>query len=75
MNAGTLAPPVDLSLEKVLQTASPLASRPIDVVHRMDLAGSMSPYAWSMNREYWPKITPMMVAPGQRVAIEWSTVR
>lgn len=70
VNAGALAPPVDLSLEKMLQTASPLASRPIDVVHRMDLAGSMSPYAWSINREYWPKITPMMVASGQRVAID-----
>jgi FtsP/CotA-like multicopper oxidase with cupredoxin domain len=64
------APPVDLSLEKVLRAASPLAARPVDVVHHVDLSGGMSPYAWSMNKEYWPKVTPLMVAPGQRVAIE-----
>jgi FtsP/CotA-like multicopper oxidase with cupredoxin domain len=69
-DAEILAPPVDLSLERVLRTTSPLASQPVDVVHRVELAGSMSPYAWSMNEEFWPKITPMMVAPGQRVAID-----
>ena len=69
VDAGTLAPPVDLSLEKVLQAVTPLIPRPVDVVHRVNLAGSMSPYAWSMNGEYWPKVTPLMVAPGQRVAL------
>ena len=69
-HAETLAPPVDLSLERVLQTASPLAARPVDVVHRVVLNGSMSPYAWSMNKKFWPNITPLMVSPGQRVAID-----
>ncbi len=64
------APPVDLSLEKVLRAATPLAPRPVDVVHRMVLAGHMRPYAWSINGEYWPKIAPAMVAPGQRVALD-----
>jgi FtsP/CotA-like multicopper oxidase with cupredoxin domain len=64
------APPVDLSLEKVLHATTPLAPRPVDVVHRMVLSGHMSPYAWSINGEYWPKITPLMVAPGQRVALD-----
>jgi FtsP/CotA-like multicopper oxidase with cupredoxin domain len=30
----------------------------------------MAPYAWSMNGEYWPNVTPLTVAKGQRVAIE-----
>jgi FtsP/CotA-like multicopper oxidase with cupredoxin domain len=64
------APPVDLSLERRLQAASPLALRAPEVTHRVILAGSMAPYAWSLNGEYWPNITPLMVAPGQRVAIE-----
>jgi FtsP/CotA-like multicopper oxidase with cupredoxin domain len=68
--AATTAPPVDLSLEKQLRTATPLAVRPVDVLHRVNLAGSMSPYAWSMNGQFWPNITPLMVAPGQRVAID-----
>jgi FtsP/CotA-like multicopper oxidase with cupredoxin domain len=40
------------------------------VTHRVILAGAMTPYAWSMNGEYWPNVTPLMIAPGQRVAIE-----
>ena len=30
----------------------------------------MAPYAWSLNGEYWPNVTPLMIAHGQRVAIE-----
>jgi len=33
----------------------------------------MAPYAWSLNGEFWPNITPLMVATGQRVAIEMVT--
>ena len=69
-HAEALAPAVDLSLERVLRTALPLPSRPVDVVHRVTLDGSMSPYAWSMNKEFWPNITPLMVSSGQRVAID-----
>jgi FtsP/CotA-like multicopper oxidase with cupredoxin domain len=47
--AGENAPPVDLSLERRLEAAAPLAGRVPDVTHR---------------------VTPLMVAPGQRVAIE-----
>jgi FtsP/CotA-like multicopper oxidase with cupredoxin domain len=64
------APPVDLSLERRLQATVPLASRAPDVTHRMILAGAMAPYAWSINGEYWPNVTPLMIAHGQRVAIE-----
>src|SRR5262245_41357918 len=64
------APPVDLSLEHRLEAVSPLTPRVADVTHRVILAGGMSPYAWSLNGEFWPNITPLMVAKGQRVAIE-----
>ena len=30
----------------------------------------MKPYAWSMDGEMWPHITPLMVKQGQRVEIE-----
>jgi FtsP/CotA-like multicopper oxidase with cupredoxin domain len=68
--AGEDAPPVDLSLERRLEAAAPLAQRAPDVTHRVILAGAMAPYTWSMNGEHWPNVTPLMVAPGQRVAIE-----
>jgi FtsP/CotA-like multicopper oxidase with cupredoxin domain len=64
------APPVDLSLERRLEAVSPLAPRAPDVTHRVILTGAMAPYAWSMNGEYWPNVTPLMIAHGQRVAIE-----
>jgi FtsP/CotA-like multicopper oxidase with cupredoxin domain len=64
------APPVDLSLETRLEAVIPLALREPDVTHRVILAGAMAPYAWSLNGEYWPNITPLMIAHGQRVAIE-----
>jgi FtsP/CotA-like multicopper oxidase with cupredoxin domain len=64
------APPVDLSLERRLEAVTPLAPRAPDVTHRVILAGAMTPYAWSLNGEYWPNVTPLMIAPGQRVAIE-----
>src|SRR5258707_783753 len=68
--AGENAPPVDLSLERRLEAVTPLVPRAPDVTHRVILAGAMAPYAWSMNGEYWPNVTPLMIAPGQRVAIE-----
>ena len=30
----------------------------------------MKPYAWSMDGDFWPRITPLMVRKGQRVEIE-----
>src|SRR5258706_10061845 len=68
--AGENAPPVDLSLERRLEAVTPLAPRPPDVTHRVILSGAMAPYAWSLNGEYWPNVTPLMIAHGQRVAIE-----
>jgi FtsP/CotA-like multicopper oxidase with cupredoxin domain len=62
--------PIDLSLERRLEAVTPLAPRAPDVKHRVILAGAMAPYAWSLNGEYWPKVTPLMIATGQRVAIE-----
>jgi FtsP/CotA-like multicopper oxidase with cupredoxin domain len=70
MEAGENAPPVDLSLERRLEASHPLAPRAPDVTHRVILAGAMMPYAWSMNGEYWPNVTPLMIATGQRVVIE-----
>jgi FtsP/CotA-like multicopper oxidase with cupredoxin domain len=66
------APPVDLSLERRLEAVIPLAPRAPDVTHRVILEGSMAPYAWSLNGEYWPNVNPLMIATGQRVAIEMS---
>jgi FtsP/CotA-like multicopper oxidase with cupredoxin domain len=64
------APPLDHSLEVRLTAAQPLAPRPADIVRTVPLGGGMKPYAWSMNGEYWPQATPLMLSRGQRVEIE-----
>jgi FtsP/CotA-like multicopper oxidase with cupredoxin domain len=64
------APPIDNSLEARLAAAEPLPARAADIVHTIALGGAMKPYAWSMNGEYWPHITPLMLNKGQRIEIE-----
>jgi FtsP/CotA-like multicopper oxidase with cupredoxin domain len=66
----TTASPVDNSLEVKLTARDPLTPRMPDLSHRLVLSGDMTPYAWALNAEYWPKITPLMLTEGQRVEIE-----
>ncbi len=68
--APTKAAPVDNSLEMRLIAVRPLAPRRPGAVHRIALAGGMQPYAWSLNGQYWPKITPLMLDKGQRIEVE-----
>jgi FtsP/CotA-like multicopper oxidase with cupredoxin domain len=64
------APPVDLSLEARLMAVEPLPPRSADTVQTIVLGGGMKPYAWSMNGEYWPQVSPLMLTKGQRVEID-----
>jgi FtsP/CotA-like multicopper oxidase with cupredoxin domain len=64
------APPVDNSLEARLTAVEPLRARHADVVRTIALAGGMKPYAWSMNGEHWPQVTPLMMDKGQRLEID-----
>ena len=69
-DAAEAAPPVDNSLEARLTAVEPLPPRPADIVRTIALGGGMKPYAWSMNGEYWPQVTPLMLSKGQRVEID-----
>jgi FtsP/CotA-like multicopper oxidase with cupredoxin domain len=64
------APPVDQSLEARLMAVGPLPPRSADIVQTIVLGGGMKPYAWSMNGEYWPQVSPLMLTKGQRVEID-----
>jgi FtsP/CotA-like multicopper oxidase with cupredoxin domain len=64
------APPVDLSLEARLMAVEPPPPRSADIVQTIVLGGGMKPYAWSMNGEYWPQVSPLMLTKGQRVEID-----
>jgi len=65
-----VAPPVDHSLEARLTAGEPLLPRSADIIHTIVLGGGMKPYAWSMNGEYWPQVSPLMLTKGQRVEID-----
>ncbi|MGC9269035.1 multicopper oxidase family protein [Acidiphilium sp.] len=68
--APTIAPAIDNRLERRLSATQGLAPRRADLLHRVVLSGRMKPYAWSLNGEFWPKVTPLMLIAGQRVVIE-----
>jgi FtsP/CotA-like multicopper oxidase with cupredoxin domain len=63
-------PPVDQSLETRLMAVEPLPPRSADIVQTIVLGGGMKPYAWSLNGEYWPQVSPLMLTKGQRVEID-----
>jgi FtsP/CotA-like multicopper oxidase with cupredoxin domain len=64
------APPVDLSLEARLAAVQPLPPSLADIAQTIVLGGGMKPYAWSINGEYWPQVSPLMLTKGQRVEID-----
>lgn len=69
-STGAATPPVDNALETRLAALHPLAPRPAGLRHRIVLSGGMKPYSWSLNGQYWPHITPLMLESGQRVEID-----
>jgi len=69
-NAASEAPPVDLSLERRLKSTTPFSTRPIDNALTMELTGTMSPYAWSIDGRNWGDHLPLRVKKGQRVGLK-----
>jgi FtsP/CotA-like multicopper oxidase with cupredoxin domain len=69
-DADSAAPAVDNSLEARLSAVDPLPARKPDLVHRIAFSGTMKPYAWALNGQFWPEIEPLMLRKGQRVEIE-----
>ncbi len=59
-----------LDLESRLRAMRPLADRPVDRTHRLDLTGNMAGYQWSINTIAWTKETPPLpVREGERVEL------
>jgi hypothetical protein len=63
------------SIPPGLAALEPLPPRPADIVRTISLDGGMKPYARSMNGEYWPQVTPLMLAKGNASRSIWSTAR
>ena len=68
--AGNAAmPAVDLELERRLLALRPLAAKPVDRTHRLELTGSHAAYDWSLNGQIHGQHTPLPVQRGERVQI------
>ncbi len=63
------APAADLSLEARLSALQPLSPRRPEMVHRVVLAGTMTPYVWSIDGRTWRDHQSLIVSRGQRVAL------
>lgn len=67
--AGAVAPPVLLDLERKLVAAELPAERAPDRRLATDLTGSMAPYAWSMDGRMFAERVPLEVRKGERVEL------
>jgi len=55
--------------EQSLRAAAPLAPKPADRVHHIDLTGAMEGYVWGLNGLTYGDDKPLMVTKGQRVEL------
>ena len=68
-NADAPAFDLDMAQEFMLQAATPPAGRTVDRQHMIMLAGSMSPYLWTINGQTWGNHKPIVATGGERVEL------
>jgi FtsP/CotA-like multicopper oxidase with cupredoxin domain len=67
-----MAPALGLDLERRLAASRPLAPKPADRTHRVDLTGSMMGYAWGLNGVAYGEHAPLELRAGERVEIAFN---
>ena len=68
-HAGHKAPVLGLDLERRLAAVHPLAPRPADRTHAVDLTGSMKGYIWGLNGVAYGNHKPLELRRGERIEI------
>lgn len=61
--------PLNFAVEESLRAPVPLAAKPADRVHKVELTGDMARYVWGLNGRTYGDSQPLMVATGQRVEL------
>lgn len=69
--AKTTAKALDYSQEIKLQSIKELSHKKVDQVIKYTLTGTMSPYAWQINHQTWPNVTPVKIKQGSRVELDF----
>ena len=67
--ADTVASALTNAQELQLRSARPLPTKPVDRTLQVTLNGDMARYAWALNGQAWPKVTPLEVKQGERVEL------
>ncbi len=52
-----------------VESAAPLAARPVDRSHMIMLGGSMQPYLWTIDGQTWGNHKPIIARSGERVEL------
>jgi FtsP/CotA-like multicopper oxidase with cupredoxin domain len=68
--ASEKAVPIDLSFEEKLEALTPLPIRKPNTKREISLAGTMRPFAWTMNERAWAERKDIRMQHGQRVIME-----
>jgi FtsP/CotA-like multicopper oxidase with cupredoxin domain len=61
--------PIRADQDKLFHAKNPFPARAPTNKVQVSLDGSMKDYKWSMNKQTWPNVTPIMVKNGDRVEI------
>ncbi len=67
--ADTVAGALTNAQELRLRSARPLPAKSVDRTLQVTLDGDMARYAWALNGQAWPKVTPLEVKRGDRVEL------
>lgn len=62
-----IAPALTNKQEGEFHALNPLTQKPVDRRVVVELAGTMSPYRWTLNGQAWPNVTPILIQEGERV--------
>ncbi|MBV9569112.1 MAG: multicopper oxidase family protein [Hyphomicrobiales bacterium] len=68
--ASEKALPIDLSLEEKLEALTPLPTRKPNTRREISLAGTMTPFSWTINERAWAERKDIRMQHGQRVVME-----
>lgn len=55
--------------ESLFHPLTSLNPRPVDRKIALELEGDMAAYVWTINKQAWPNITPILVKKGERIEI------
>jgi FtsP/CotA-like multicopper oxidase with cupredoxin domain len=56
--------------ERRLVSKNNLPTHKIDQVVKLELDGNMTDYVWTVNKQEWPKVTPITVKQNERIALD-----